>query len=110
MPHIIVEYSQNLQGELDVPALLTSLHETLAAGGIDKSRIKTRAIVCEAVVGEKGLSGKMAHATLLLLEGRDIPTKKQYGDALHAVLKNAVPEGCAATLEIRDMIKETYYM
>lgn len=107
MPHIIVEYSPSLDSA--IPELLQVLHEALAANGIDKIRIKTRGIKLDhAIVGE----GKMAmlHGTLLLLEGRDIPTKKQYGDALYAAIKNAAPKDCAATLEIRDMTKDTYYL
>jgi 5-carboxymethyl-2-hydroxymuconate isomerase len=109
MPHIIVEYSKSLEGE--IPSLLNDLHEGLTAQGIDKARIKTRGIAIDhAVVGERGTDGQMLHATLLLLAGRDIPTKKQYGDSLHAILKSSAPENCAATLEIRDMIADTYYL
>ena len=109
MPHIIVEYSKSLEDK--IPSVLNDLHEGLAAQGIDKARIKTRGIAIDhAVVGERGTNGQMMHTTLLLLAGRDIPTKKQYGDALHAILKAAAPEGCAATLEIRDMIADTYYL
>ena len=109
MPHIIVEYSAALDGE--IPALLTTLHDTLAAEGIDKARIKTRGVpLPHAVVGDNGLGGKMLHATLLLLEGRDVATKKQYADPLHAAMKAAAPENCAVTLEVRDMAADTYYL
>lgn len=95
-------------------ALLGELHETLAAqGGVEKARIKTRGLpVAHAFVGEKGKAGTMLHATLLLMEGRDLATKKKYGDALHGVLKKASLKNpvCAVTLEIRDMNKDTYYL
>lgn len=113
MPHIIVEYSESLDGPIDMQCLLGALHEALAAQGIDKTRIKTRGIpVAHAFVGEKGKAGTMIHATLLLLEGRDVATKKQYGDALHEILKKASAKSpvCATTLEIRDMNKDTYYL
>ncbi len=51
--------------------------------------------------------------TLLLLEGRDVATKKQYGDALHKIAKDHVESelpNAAVTLEIRDMNKDTYYL
>jgi len=109
MPHIIVEYSSALEQE--VSGLLPKLHDTLAAQGIDKARIKTRGIsLAHAVVGDQGTDGKMMHATLLLLEGRDVATKKQYADPLHAVMKEAAPDGCAVTLEVRDMAADTYYL
>ena len=109
MPHIIVEYSKQLDDQM--PQLLKAMHESLANSGIDMERIKTRGIsVDHNVVGETGLRGLMMHATLLILAGRDLQTKKSYGDPLHAMLKRPAPAGCAVTLEIRDMDKDTYYM
>lgn len=110
MPHIIVEYSPDLEERSDLPALLQTLHEALAAQGIDAARIKTRGIaLTHAYVGTQGFAGSMAHITLLLLAGRDTATKKQYGDVLHGLAKAAIQDA-AVTLEIRDMDKETYYM
>jgi 5-carboxymethyl-2-hydroxymuconate isomerase len=109
MPHIIVEYSKQLDDQM--PQLLKAMHESLANSGIDMERIKTRGIsVDHNVVGETGLRGLMMHATLLILEGRDLATKKSYGDPLHNLMKRTAPAGCAVTLEIRDMNKDTYYL
>lgn len=109
MPHIIVEYSNALDAQ--IPALLETLHKTLADEGIDIARIKTRGIkIDHAVVGDQGVERTMLHATLLLLVGRDIATKKQYGDALKAKMDEAAPAGTKVTLEIRDMAADTYYL
>ncbi len=111
MPHIIVEYSKNLENSVDIPNMLSKLHNKLAEQGIDSMRIKSRAIACNhVVVGDKGASGSFMHLTLLLLEGRDLATKKAFGDTLHKIMNDYAPDNCAATLEIRDMNKETYYM
>ena len=114
MPHIIVEYSKNLGDIINISKLVYDLHEELAAQGVDKERIKTRALACNYVsVGEQDSRGHMLHLTLLLLEGRDNATKKQYGDALHNMMKDCVGDvvkHCSITLEIRDMVKDTYYM
>lgn len=115
MPHIIAEFSENMVSDLDMPALLTDLHETLAGQGIDKARIKTRAIILkDSVVGQNSPNeGRMAHLTLQLLEGRDIPTRQTYGKALYDVLclyvRAAHPE-CSVTLEVREMVKDTYIL
>lgn len=114
MPHIIVEYSNNLPPEIDVQNMIEGLHSALSEEGVDKARIKTRAIELESyAVGDKGKAGAMVHVTLLLLEGRDIPTKQQYGQALHKVasdtVKSSVPD-CAVTLEVRDMVSEAYIL
>ncbi len=115
MPHIIVEYSQNMGPDLDLPEILTDLHATLAAQGVDKGRIKARGIpLLHSVVGENDANeGHMAHLTLLLMEGRDIPTKQAYGKALYDVLLKhfrADFPACAVTLEVRDMVKDTYIL
>ncbi len=112
MPHIIVEYSDNID-DANIPALLRSLHGTLAAQpGVSEERIKTRGIkLQDYVVGTKGPGGKMVHVTLLLLEGRDIPLRKQIGGVLHDVLKKQMSaDDTALTLEVRDMVKDTYFL
>ena len=114
MPHIIVEHSSNIEDQIDLPDLLQALHESLTAEGIDKARIKTRSLpLSHAVVGAHGVQGHMVHITLLLLAGRDVPTKKQYADPLHAlakdVLQSKLPQ-CSVTLEVRDMNPDTYYL
>jgi 5-carboxymethyl-2-hydroxymuconate isomerase len=111
MPHIIVEYSDNLS-DANIPTLLRSLHGALAAQGVDESRIKTRGQKLENyVIGTKGPDARMVHITLLLLEGRAPEVKKQLGQALYDVLKMQMADDkTALTLEVRDMAKDTYFM
>lgn len=114
MPHIIIEYSKNLGEIIEISDLVSGLHKALSDEGIDRARIKTRAYAIDYVmVGDHDLSGHMIHTTLLLLEGRDLETKKQYGDALHKTMHeqiDGIVNECAVTLEIRDMDKDTYYL
>lgn len=113
MPHIIIEYSKALGEAIEVTRLVRKMHNTLAAQGIDRERIKTWAHACDCcIVGNPNTPGHMVHATLLLLEGRDVATKQQYGEALFSELKSIVDGAvgkCAVSLEIRDMSKDTYY-
>ena len=115
MPHIVLEYSQHIEDQIDVPVLLTSMHEALAAEGVDKSRIKTRGVLlAHSVVGNDAADiGQMVHITLLLLEGRDEATKKQYSVPLHKIAKNMIVvkfPNCAVTLEVRDMEQASYIL
>ncbi len=114
MPHIIVEYSKNLEALFNLSEMLINMHEALAEKGIEKSRIKTRGISLDhSIVGDTGHEGAMLHCTLLLIEGRDIETKRIYGDALHHVMTHKVTsiiDHCHVTLEIRDMDRDTYYI
>ena len=114
MPHIIVEYSPQLEDEIDVPHMLHDMHQSLGErlGGVE--RIKTRAVkIDHNVVGEQGIEGRMIHITLLLLEGRDVETKKAYSEPLCDIAKkctNSFSSSCAVTLEVRDMDKDTYIL
>lgn len=116
MPHIVLEYSQNLIAHVNVPQLLTDLHQALAAQpDMDIQRIKTRALVlANFVVKDRDHGeGHMLHVTVSVLEGRSEELRKQYGQALYDVLKKAQPEkypDCAVTLEVREMTRATYFM
>jgi 5-carboxymethyl-2-hydroxymuconate isomerase len=114
MPHIIIEHSNNLNESVDLQKLVVDTQEALASQGVDKARIKSRAIPLERyVVGDKGKEGAMVHITLLLLEGRDDVLKKQYSTAIYDEAQKAVEAFggyCAVTLEVRDMSAATYIL
>lgn len=114
MPHIIVEYSKDLADAIDVQTLVNGLHETLGKALGDTGRIKSRAYAAgHFAEGEKGADGAFIHITLLLLEDRDLQTKKQYAQPLHdlaqLMARTAIPD-CAVTLEVRDMDKDSYFL
>ena len=114
MPHIIIEYSKNLGDIVEISNLVLEMHEALAAQGVDKSRIKTRAISCNYIaVGDHGRHGHMLHTRLFLLEGRDVETRKKYGKALHDKMHEFMGDTvkhCSITLDVREMCKDTYFM
>lgn len=116
MPHIVLEYSQNLIAHVNVPQLLTDLHTALGAQpDIDLKKIKTRALVlADSVVKDNEYGqGQMLHVTVSVLEGRSVELRKQYGSVLYDILKAAKPDkfpDCALTLEVREMTRETYFM
>lgn len=115
MPHIVVEYSNNLENKINVSEVLTKMHDALVEKGVDKTRIKTRGIsLAHSVVGDASVNdGAMVHITLLLLAGRDDETKISYSKPIHDVAVNAVQQefpNCAVTLEVRDMDTETYIL
>jgi 5-carboxymethyl-2-hydroxymuconate isomerase len=115
VPHIIVEYSTNVEKAADMQTLTTRLHEALAEKLGSAERIKTRAVAADyVVIGDKPPGGgAMAHITLLLLEGRNDATKQEYGQALHKVAVDSIhpvlPD-CKITLEVRDMEKASYIL
>jgi 5-carboxymethyl-2-hydroxymuconate isomerase len=115
MPHIIVECSRNIAAAPDVPELLQSLHRTMTAQeGVDEVKVKTRLLsLSHSIVGKSAPEeGAMVHVTLLLLEGRAPEVKKAYGAALHKALSEHLKSRyseASLTVEIRDMVRETYF-
>ena len=113
MPHIVVEYSDNLPSGLDMQELVNTLHGTLTAQGIDAVRIKARAEEFEYYsVSDQGKRGTMVHIVLSLLQGPDADTLKTYGDVLYGAacdkVKACAPD-CNVTMEIREMDREFYW-
>lgn len=110
MPHIIVEYSQNLSSSLDVSSFVKELHQTLTHQGIDGGRIKSRAIaIQDFVAGDKDA---FVHISFCLLQGRDLETKQSYAQPLFECAKNTIEPitlNCALSMEVREMNKDTYY-
>jgi len=107
------------KGGTNVTAMLEGLAQSeqgmklLEKFGI--SRIKTRGVLlAHSVVGNDAADiGQMVHITLLLLEGRDEATKKQYSVPLHKIAKNMIVvkfPNCAVTLEVRDMEQASYIL
>jgi 5-carboxymethyl-2-hydroxymuconate isomerase len=111
MPHIIIEYSENLSADLDISALTHELHGALnGMYNVTQDRLKTRAIrLDDFLVGTHGTSGKMIHITLKLMTGRTTEARKEMGGILASVTKKYIPAETALTVEIVELDKETYF-
>ena len=112
MPHLVLEYSSNLQQKPTVETL-RHLHYKLPTFGpfelpAIKSRLIERSVFC--VGGERNNSAFL-HLELALLTGRDATTKKSVSEQLLSELKeifgNASQE-ISITVEIREMMADCY--
>ena len=110
MPHIIVEYSDQLS--LDMTALLTELHDGLTEDpSVDKARIKTRAIPLQiCIVGEESVPDEMVHITLKLMP-RPEDVREKMAKNLHKIacgLIHAQNPDCVVTVETCDIHAHSY--
>ena len=89
MPHFIVEYSSNLDDEIKIQKLLSTLHDAaLETGVFPLGGIRFRAIRCEKYLIADGDPEKaFVHMTLKLGHGRDIETRKKAGELIFRALK-----------------------
>lgn len=87
MPHLTLEYSDNL--EFEVQPLLARLHEELAAtGAVNLKGLKSRAIrhtEYRIADGYKGYA--FVHLNILLREGRPLETQQEVARRTMAVLE-----------------------
>ncbi|MBU2964572.1 5-carboxymethyl-2-hydroxymuconate Delta-isomerase [Amphritea sp. 2_MG-2023] len=84
MPHFIMEYSANLDDDLDIPALFEKLNETAIATGVFPiGGIRTRAVRCEFFrVGEGDPENTFVHLTAKVGSGRSPEVLKAASDTI----------------------------
>lgn len=116
MPHLIIEYSGNLEG-FDAEGALRALNQQVAASGqvADPLDIKARAVRRDHYfVGEPGEDPArhgFVHVTLLLLAGRAPQAKQAISRNLMEVLQGLdYPPALRVqfSVELRDMERESY--
>jgi 5-carboxymethyl-2-hydroxymuconate isomerase len=88
MPHLTVEYSNNLS-EFKAETALMALNQALVASGqFEEIDIKSRAVCFDAfLVGTSPKGRAFVHAKLAILTGRTIETKQALSSNLLAALK-----------------------
>jgi 5-carboxymethyl-2-hydroxymuconate isomerase len=92
MPHLTLEYSDNL--EFDVQPLLERLNnELVSTGAINLKGIKSRAIRhSEYRIADGDPAYAFVHANLLIREGRPVEVQKEAAQRVMAVLKETFGE------------------
>jgi 5-oxopent-3-ene-1,2,5-tricarboxylate decarboxylase/2-hydroxyhepta-2,4-diene-1,7-dioate isomerase len=88
VPHQIVEYSSNLESQVDIAAMIRLLHETVA--GIDafpraalRTRVARRDQYC---IADHHPDNAFVHVLLRIAAGRSPEVKKAAGDQIFQVL------------------------
>ena len=113
MPHLTLEYTNNLRA-LDTRRVLLDLnHALVASGHFNAMDIKSRAIPLDTWrVGITDTEQAFAHVSLAILSGRSPEVKGALSKALLHVLSGACKDlaGCAVQLcvEIVDIDRATY--
>lgn len=86
MPHIIVEYSANLEGDLDIRRLVDDLHQVAVDSGVaDIAAIRTRAERRDVFrVADGDPKNAFVHVTTRLRIGRSEEQRGKLADTLLA--------------------------
>lgn len=110
MPHLIVEYSTNLEKRISVRDLLKHVHEAALASGVFKiGGIRTRAAPRDLyIVADGDPDNAFIHVEGRIGKGRDAETRKRLAEALLEVLREQTKSvfatsGLGLTVEIREL-------
>jgi len=94
MPHQIIEYSANLDDDLDIESLAAAMHETavrqeaLPVGGI-RTRVARRDVY---LIADGHPDNAFINVTLRIAEGRTPEVQKETGEALFKTLRDFVSD------------------
>jgi 5-carboxymethyl-2-hydroxymuconate isomerase len=115
MPHLTLEYSNNLPAPVDFDTLFARLHATLAEiGPFPLALIKSRAVPHDVFrVAAGAPESVFVHLTVAILTGRDVEQRRRIGERLLELLREAFASAwaerpCDLTVDIREMPRETY--
>lgn len=113
MPHLTIEYTDNLP-QFNADNALSELNKALVVSGqFEEVDIKSRAVrFATFLVGTSPNDRAFVHAKLAILSGRSIQTKRELSESLLFVLKQ-VCEWPANThvqlcVEIQEIERESY--
>jgi 5-carboxymethyl-2-hydroxymuconate isomerase len=110
MPHFSMEYSSNLDGAVDFPAVCRLVHQKILETGLfELGAVRVRAIRCEAyAVADLMDANSFIDMSFRVGAGRSEDDRKRTGDAIFAAVTDflaplfATPH-FALTLEIREI-------
>ena len=113
MPHLRIEYSENMAGRFDGAALTRAACDALLSSGVfnPPDSIKVRLIPVQHFRVGSGADHGFVHAELAMLSGRDKPTKQRLTEALVLAMSSRIGPGAQMvqiTADARDMDRDVY--
>jgi 5-carboxymethyl-2-hydroxymuconate isomerase len=108
MPHLIIEYSEDVAEMVDIGDIVDAAHDgAMASELFPEYDIKTRATgYCHHRTGQSRDS--FVHVALHLLDGRSDEQKAMLSDAVLGRLAPLLPEVASVGVEIVDMHRASY--
>ena len=104
MPHIVIEHSKGLERSHNLQGLCDRLWEHFAAHPSVKRPETVRVRTMAATASRIGVEPQtFAHATLLLLPGRDEATREELARMILAELEASLPDVGSLTVRLTDL-------
>ncbi|MBI9070146.1 MAG: 5-carboxymethyl-2-hydroxymuconate Delta-isomerase [Melioribacteraceae bacterium] len=116
MPQITLEYTSNINHDINFNELFAEVHRVLSdVGNIDINNCKSRAIkLDDYYIGNGEIENAFIHLAIRLLEGREEELKRKIGWEIMKVLEDFyyqcfTQHRFQITLEINDIFKNSYF-
>ena len=115
MPHIVLEYSDNLPELPDFRALFDDIHQALArVGGIRLENCKSRARIASHVyIGDGDPDNAFIHLHVEFVEGRSTEVKQAIGRECLELIKRYyhlhLSDKLQITVKIDDIARDFYF-
>ncbi len=88
MPHFVIEYSANLEPDVDLRAVVDAVHRTAVESGLFKvGGIRVRTLRHDLYkVGDGNPENAFLHVRVAILEGRSVENRERLGNAAIAAV------------------------
>lgn len=108
MPHLIIEFAQELAEAVQVETMLDAVHQAAAGTGLfEESHIRVRAIPV-AFYRSGGKREPFVHVQCRIHTGRNEVVKKQLSEAVLSALREQGWAAKVMTVEVVEMDRESY--
>ncbi|MGX9521889.1 MULTISPECIES: 5-carboxymethyl-2-hydroxymuconate Delta-isomerase [Vibrio] len=87
MPHFIMEFSPNIEKDVDIPELMKVIHrEAIATGVFPKGGIRTRAVKSDYyLIADEDPENRFVHLTAKVGTGRDLDVRRKAAEQIFEV-------------------------
>ena len=108
MPHLIIEYSEDIAGNIAIETLIDAVHDgAMASGLFPEYDIKTRAIsYAHHRMGQTHDS--FVHVAVHLLSGRNEAQKAVLSESVLGKIEPLLPQVASVGVEICDIHRDSY--
>ncbi|MGF1724534.1 5-carboxymethyl-2-hydroxymuconate Delta-isomerase [Photobacterium nomapromontoriensis] len=110
MPNLVMEYAEPVAERVNIPGLLTDLHQALLGCGLfTPDTVKSRSYSCQDwLVGDEADIATFIHIEVSMLSGRTAAVKRELSQLLMGVLEQHAATINSLTVDIRDMDRDCF--
>ena len=114
MPHLIIEYTANLEPQVDMPSICNALRlEMIDTGVFPIAGVRVRAVRVDTfAMADADPKNSFVHMQIRMGTGRDLETRQRAGEAIYGVARTEFAKQLetgffALSLEINEINSDT---